>query len=757
MAPAVAGVAGLLLLFAASAVQKIWGLDFWWQLAAGRWMVEQGRTPAVDVLSHSAAGKAWIEVRWLFCVGLYAGWRAGGAGLLIAAQTLWLLLMWGLVAWRVRRAAWAPTVLLALGLGIAAGLSRWVIRPEVVSYGLSALFLVWLDAARRERSAWARRWVWALPLVQVVWANASTLFALGPALCWAFALGDGAERWWRTRDVRRAVDWRLVGVAAAVTAACWVNPWFHEGAMFPLMLLGQIQEGHVVSAVIGEMARPLSMPWSAWTLDLELAAALAVLGVVSFGAAGLRGGLDVPRALVFLAGLYLAAQAQRNAGILAVWAAWAALRNFEDAGLASAGAARSGRWASAALGLAWAGLAWYVASDRWFRAIGAPRETGVGVVWWNTPREAAEFVAGAGAQGPLFNGIRDGGYLAWRLQDGRAEGLKVFSDGRLEVYGPEFVGGLALLSPATWDGLERAHGFNTLVVPVSGNEELVNMLAGRRDRWALVHADHRNVVFARVMPGHEGLIEGHRLRLGVPWTKELPDETAPGWKRAIGGVSRPWSSVGMGQTMLALGAVDRAAEFFALALERFPGHGRATAMLAALERFRGNTASGDALYDGLRDRAWRIASDEELTRLLTATGRFGEAAAAARRLVDLEPTARDRRLLLGDVAHNAEEFGTAADAYIAAAEMGGADAGLWAKIGHALERSGSVREAMNAYRQSLAMEGSRAWVWTRVGGLHESAGEVREAAGAYRRALEIDASDEGARRGLERLGAPGPG
>jgi Flp pilus assembly protein TadD len=397
-----------------------------------------------------------------------------------------------------------------------------------------------------------------------------------------------------------------------------------------------------------------------------------------------------------------------------------------------------------------------VGSDRWFRAIGAPRETGVGVVWWNTPSGAAAFIETARPSGPVFNAIRDGGFLAWRLRDGRGEGVRVFSDGRLEVYGPEFVGRLALLGPAAWPAFEAAHRFNTLVVPVAGNEGLVNAIASDRRAWSLVHADHRNVVFVRVMPEHAELIARHRLRLGVPWQGAMADESAPGWKRAIGGVSRPWFSAGMGETMLALGAVDRAKEFFALALERFPGHQRSLAMLAALERFGGAAAAGDALASRLTTPAWRIASDEELLRLLVATGRFGEALAPARRLAGAEPTARARRLALGDVAHQAGEHGVARDAYIAAAEMQEADAELWAKIGYSLEHTEAPQQAVNAYSQSLSMDPTQVAIWSQLGGLLEKLGDRAGAVSAYRRALELRPDASKARAGLERLAPPEP-
>jgi tetratricopeptide (TPR) repeat protein len=765
----VAGLLGLTVLFVASAVQKIWGLDTWWQLATGRWIVHHLAFPATDVFSYTAATHSWIEMRWLFCLLLYTGWQAGGPVLLIAGQVAALAGLWILLAWRVRHLITHPAILLILGLGIGAGLSRWVLRPELVAYVLSAVYLVWLDAARRDGSPGARRWVWTLVPLQVVWTSSSTLLALGPALAWAFAVGDAGQRaFGRIAQARRAgaerVNWegvfdgRLFGVALAVTAACWINPYFHDGAMFPLLLLAQIQQGHIVSQVIGEMSSPLRMPWAEWTLDLRLALVLSIAVAGSFVLNRRR--IDLPRLLIFAAALYLASSAQRNAGILAVWGTWAALRNAEEFIRAGTGSASwSVRWAAAAcvaLGLGWGGLAWYIATDRWAISIQAPRETGIGVVEWNTAREAADFLQTHRPLEPWFNSIRDGGYLVWRLQDAAGRGPRVFVDGRLEVYGAEVLAEtVAATTPAGWAALERKYDFKTAIFPVRGHEDVVRMLAAS-DRWAVVFADHRNVVLVRRIPEHEALIAGTKDAVRLVRTRDAPPEHAPAWKRAIGGTGRPWWSLGMAETMLALGDFDRAAAYLALALERFPGQPRAVAMLAAVERFRGRQAEGDAFYNTLAglDR-WRVYSDTLLLSWLESSGRFQEAVPVAERVILLAPGDLRMRLVLADLYFRLNRFGEALPLYQAVIRRGtGNDPSVWLKLGYCAEQSGRVDDAIAAYRRSLDLDPSQAPVWSMLAALYEQKGDKETAIRAYRQALHLRPDSRRAREGLERLGTP---
>jgi len=527
--------------------------------------------------------------------------------------------------------------------------------------------------------------------------------------------------------------------------------------MFPLLLFAQIQEGHIVSQVIGEMASPLRTPWSAWTLDLRLALALAVAGVGSFALNRRR--LDLPRVIVFLAGAYLASSAQRNAGLLAVWGTWAALRNAEDlardAGEPDPGRARLALGARAALGVAWGFVAWFVASDRWAISINAPRESGVGVVEWNTARGAAEFLREHRPREPWFNSIRDGGYLAWRLQDGAGAGPRVFVDGRLEVYGPDLLAqAVAATTPAGWASIEQRWGFNTAVFPVRGHEDVVRMLAAS-ERWAAVYADHRNVVLVRRIPEHEALIAATAGRVGLVAPDEAPDESAPAWKRALGGSGRPYWSLGMAETMLALGDFDKAAAYLALALERFPGQPRPIATLAAVERFRGRPAEGDALYNTLAGlREWRVRSDAQLLAWLEPAGRFEEAVPVVERIVLLEPGDMRMRLVLADLYFRLQRFKDALPQYQGVVRVAGAEAPTWLKLGFCAEQSGRPDEAIAAYRRSLDLDPNQVPVWSMLGELYERKGETETAIKAYRQALELRPDSRRAKEGLDRLSAP---
>jgi Flp pilus assembly protein TadD len=737
-------------LFLAASIQKIWGVDTWWQMAAGRYFVEQRTFPLNDVLSYSAAGNEWIEVRWVFCVLMHVLWSVGGAGALIGMQVVLMGVAWGVMVWGVRRAALSPMVLLALGVGIAAGLSRWVVRPELFTYALSAVFVVCLDREQRKTGALA-----ALVVLQVLWSNAHTLFVMGPVLAWIFAVGENAERVLLKRR-GGGVDWRIVGFAAAVTLACLANPYLLRGAMFPILLFTQIQEGHVVSRSIGEMASPLSMPLSRWTPDLYAAVGVLVLAALSFVARGKR--LSVGRLLVLVAMAYLAAKAQRNAALVAVLGTWTAMKNFEEAWVEGGGWAEWMRRMTvpvyAAAGIGSVGLAWYVATDRMSVSIGAPRETGVGVVWWNTAAEAVEFMNTAKPKGPVFNTIRDGGYIAWASRGEDGKPYKVFADGRLEVYGPDHIGMMAELGPQTWPEVEKKWGFNTAVVPVHDNEALAAYLLARPD-WALVHVDARTVVFVREIPEHAELIRWRRPDLTKVWLdgmeEEAEDAPPKGMWRALGAVGRPFKCEGMAEVFLALGAPQRAVPWLERAHQNYPDRERTRAVLGQLYWAAGRDADADRMLTGL-DEQTRLIAAREAARMMMAGGNYAGAIAPLRLAVVLAPEASELRLALADAAFQAGEFKTARENY-ATLLRANPTVNEINKYAFACEQLGDLAASARAYGDSVRVQPNQPAVWNMLGGVLAKAGDLAKARECFMEALRQKPDFEAARKNLEALGA----
>lgn len=747
-------LAAVALLFVTLSVQRIWNADLWWQLGTGRWILEHLTVPRHDFLSYTAAGREWIELRWLFCVMSFAAWRLGGASLLILGQTVVLAAAFLVVVWPSRRVVTQLSGAGILALGVAAASDRFVVRPELISFLLLAVYLVVLEGHVRGRN---RHLIWLLPVLQVLWVNSHTLFIFGPALAWAFAGGQLLQRFLPPRGAgkdRSGAAGRLLLLAAGITAACWINPYGHRGALFPLLLFREIQPGSVLGQSVQEFRSPWSM--SGWPAFLWAAAALALISAFTFVLNRRR--VDLTRCGIWLAFLYLSLLAVRNVSGFALVATWAALRNLE-AVAAQRPAARSRRGllpAASAAHLVLAGLliftAWYVASGRYAQRTGDVRRFGLGIVEERAPAAATDFIVRSGATPQLLNDLSDGSYLIWSA----GERFRVFVDGRLEVYGEPLIAQYLWTTrhdwqdPEEWNRFAGRLGINTAMLNREYHGSLLKLLSRTPD-WALVHLDPRNAVFVRDIPAHRSLIESQRIDLDRPWTPRGEDELPRGWRRWIGAVGRPWYSFGMAKLFLAVGSVDNAAASLERGLASFPDHVEMRWTLAQIYRSRGRDAEADRLLAGLRLPVHQgVRADRLLAQLLSLAGRPSEAIVALERA---SRSSEDVALLaeLGEVCLRARDYRRATEAYRRAVALKPAMPSYWVNLGLAYQQLGEAGDAIEAYKRALSHDPSLVQVHNQLGILLARRGELAEAASCFEKALAIEPDYAPARANLDRL------
>jgi hypothetical protein len=149
--------------------------DVWWHLRTGQLILQSGAVPRVDLFTYTNATRPWIDVHWLFQVGLALLYSVGGASALVLVKATAGATIVGLSllgrrpdqpAWPLAL-AWLPGVLMLSG--------RLSERPELVSLVLLAVYLAVLARAPEKP-----RWLWVLPVVQLLWVNCHGFFAMGP-------------------------------------------------------------------------------------------------------------------------------------------------------------------------------------------------------------------------------------------------------------------------------------------------------------------------------------------------------------------------------------------------------------------------------------------------------------------------------------------------------------------------------------------------------------------------------------------------
>lgn len=507
------------------ALRKIDDFDTWWHMAAGRWIVQNGSIPATDPLSFTVPGNEWINLQWLFDVGVYALHAVGGPNFLIAASVVSFSLTFAVLARLVSRSVDPTTAAILVAWGAAMSAERFVVRPEMATFALFAL--VWSLVSRARDNG--GRYLPALVPIFVLWVNLHSLFILGLAVVVAHIVaaemalrlplprGWAEDSRWEEPARRNLLRWGGSAVLATL-----LNPFGIQAWLLPLELFTRIDgSAREVFQVIGEF-RP---PWSGYfpTFSIGAYQAYFVMACAVVALAGIlrafpgrkdlqteeRGRFDLGAVAVFVALAWLSLLARRNVGVFAIGSlpvVAASLRVVADRSpqLLKRGFAAAGTGLNFIIPVTFIALSWLVVSNDWYASRNEQHEFGWGVFEENFPIYASDFFKTHNLPGPVYNDMTAGGYLTWaQLSD-----HGVYVDGRLEVYDPEFFGTYlrSLSDMRVFSSQLDQFGIQSVLLfhRWGNRDRLINALA-QSDGWAMLYRDEVAIVFTKIA-GNESAV-----------------------------------------------------------------------------------------------------------------------------------------------------------------------------------------------------------------------------------------------------------
>jgi hypothetical protein len=483
-------------LVASLTFQQIRTFDYFWHLRTGELIAEQGAVPKVDPYTFTVPGARWVDIHWLFQLGVHGVHSLGGHAAVVTAKFATVLLLCAVlipIGYRRERPAVSIAVL-ALMLLIAS--DRFMPRPELASFVLLACVLALLYRFERTGS----RQVYWIVAVQVVWVNIHGLFALGIALCAIHLAGMISRPFLNPGEALDTARFRrLAAVTALAVAASLLNPNGLDGALYPIQQFGMIGAPEVrgfFGSLVAELIPPIAGDNSLQPLVLGLALLLALLsaGAMLFNWKK----LGVADLLTWVAFAYLALSARRNLALFAIVAVPICVRN--------ANAALDGRkprptlrlWAAVALACATGWVAIDTSSGGIRERLGPARERGLGLFEPIYAIGATDWIEKHRPPGPICHHMAMGGYLIWRL----FPDYQVMTDGRLEVFGEEKFRELQVSGPDAFRRLDLEYEFGVVIVQFSilASEQLLRWLY-LNSNWRLTFVDDAAAVFVRVRPG----------------------------------------------------------------------------------------------------------------------------------------------------------------------------------------------------------------------------------------------------------------
>lgn len=520
--------------------------DFWWHLRTGQLIFETRAVPHADPFSFTAHGAQWVAHEWLTEVLIYAIYRIAGWGGLAAAFALATAAAVGLSHLRALRRGAHPFVACAATLlGALAVAPVWGVRPQMISFLFASVFVFVLDDYMRgdqltaravrdsdygadnhegdryhKRPDAARRRLWLLVPLALVWANMHGGFALGLALvalaCAGVALDELLRRGenesrdarghaeFENRDSargrdeakysdaarggdRRARAWGRVRPLCLVFAACAavvaVNPNGARLYAYPFETLAS----HAMQRNIIE--------WFSPDFHQPYAHAFAALLFATFAVLALSPRrLRTSELLLLCVAAYASLRAWRNIPLFAVvalppLAEHASLFIKERlrasrSPLRTENATMTRRLVMNVLLLVCAPLALCAA-----RVAGVARAQS-SVEAEKFPARAVEFLRGHEESERTFNEYGWGGYIIWKLYPER----RVFVDGRADVYGDalfeKYLG--AVGGGRGWRATLAE--YDVRAVMVKPDAPLASLLADDAG-WRKVYEDEQAVIF----------------------------------------------------------------------------------------------------------------------------------------------------------------------------------------------------------------------------------------------------------------------
>ena len=480
--------------------------DLFWHLRTGQWIWAHQAIPRSDPFSWTAPGRKWIAHEWLTEV-TYASLHStfGWAGI-AAISALVIVTGWMLVrATCLHLGAGPVAASAATVLAAVSSLHTWGTRPQMVSLMFTALF-AWLILHARTGT---NNRLWAAPAAMLLWANLHGGYILGIAMLWAFTASVVVELILaKTRFGQAILDTRTVTPAtgrllrtsilatAASTAVTLVNPNGLDGFTYPFSYLGKnASTKYVLEWFAPNFARVQYWPFA-------IMAALAALTVVKH-----RKSLPAHTLAIGLPFAYLAFQSVRNITQFAIVSAPVVAllisRKTAKARAATPGSVSTrevgfGRTTggvgaderkAAAIVYGMIGVAMIVASAPTLTASANER-----VHKREFPVAATKELVRLNASGTVrvFNQYDWGGYLTYA-----APGVKVFVDGRPDMYGDRFIDRYMSTwwLKVGWQNRLTQDGVNTVIAnPAS---KMVIELS-KDPTWRKVYMDSVAVILQRV-------------------------------------------------------------------------------------------------------------------------------------------------------------------------------------------------------------------------------------------------------------------
>jgi hypothetical protein len=377
-------------------------------ITIGKIIWETKSIPTTNLFSYTFSEFPFVNHHWLGGLFLFAGERVWGLDGWILIKALIIAVAFALSFFAFyRKDNYLISVILGL-ISVFILLERTDLRPEIFSFLFLSTYLFILFRKTEGK------WLWLLPIVQLVWVNTHIYFFLGPLTYSLYLVGK------MFNEKVSKNDW-LVGLGVLI--ATLLNPSGIYGALYPLFIFNNYGYSIVENKspfFLRSYGGYSQLTFHALLRGITILAASFLANYKNFKKNLFEAGLSV---LVTVLSLDMV----RNFPIFGLAMIPIGAKNFFESGFSL-----KSKRVAISLTIIIIAISYSLITNQIY--IQADLAERFGLVVPEGAQKAVNFVKENNLKGPIFNNFDIGSFLIWKLPK-----EKVFIDGRPEAYPANFI------------------------------------------------------------------------------------------------------------------------------------------------------------------------------------------------------------------------------------------------------------------------------------------------------------------------------
>lgn len=522
---------GLLLLFLAfiffGSSYKVTGDDdFFWHLATGRYIIENGYVPDKDVFSFTADGTEWIPFEWAWDVLTYGLYNLGGYDLILVFRSIMFCLIFFIYFMLLKKfGVSTPISIIVLVLLFFSIIDRLSPRPHIFTYLFFTLLLYIMLHYRYISRKRYNRFIYVLPLIFLIWCNIHMGVIAGGLLLFVFVLAEvitylkpGIFRGDEVQPISKAELLKLMIVSAVCALVLLINPnglntYLYAYSHTKLQLLENVNEwrspftdkldfGFIVTLYkVYLVLGIITLLYAFRKKDVFFMLVVLVFAVYSLRA--IRFTVDYEIIVTFFAAVSL------SFFVKSILKRSVKSLNFLN-----------GNFIKTALAVLLIYIITQYPSNNVYRSLNYYRFFGWGINEEYVPVKLFEFIKQNGITGKPYNHFGTGGYLIWNT-DGEKNFIdsRNLSDGVFNEYNS-----IMHMKPGFEKKLEdnQIDYFVYLDPDLTSRTEILDNIIvnyfSRKSEWKLVYWDDISMLFVKDIPKFAEVISKYEYKVMHPYT-----------------------------------------------------------------------------------------------------------------------------------------------------------------------------------------------------------------------------------------------